>query len=117
LNYLGFSLDYLGFILDYGVLTDYIKSRYKSATTADSDLGRRMTTQSSVDKNTVLVSGLPVKAKAKPFVTLSSDITDPSQSVAGATEDEQAIFNKDPVSSKQKVDDSVFEHIEFDDTA
>jgi len=76
-----------------------------------------MTTRSSVDKNTVLVSGLPVKARAKLIVTLSSDITDPSQSVAGATEDDQAIFNKEPVVSTQKVNESVFEHIEFNDTA
>jgi len=41
-----------------------------------------VTTRSSVDKNTVLVSGLPVKTKAKPTVTLSSDKTNPSQSGA-----------------------------------
>jgi len=84
---------------------------------ADSDLGRWMTTRSSVDKNTVLVSGLPVKARAKPivvcntchrrrrisYITFSSDIPDPSPSVTGVTEDDQAIFNMDSVASKQKV--------------
>jgi len=70
------DINQLRITLDYGISTDYIglKSGYKSATTADSDLGRRMTTRSSVDKNTVLVSGLPVKARAKPIVSLSSDI-------------------------------------------
>jgi len=99
------------------ILTDYFKGGYKSATTADSDLGKRMTTRSSVDKNTVLVSVLPVKTKAKPIVTLSSDIFSPSQLGNGVTEDEQAIINEDPVSSKQQVDESVFEPFEFDDTA
>jgi len=76
-----------------------------------------MTTRSLIDLYTVLVPGLPVKTKAKPIVTLSSDVTDPFQSGVGAAKDEQAIFNEDPVSSKQQVDESVFEPIEFDDTA
>jgi len=76
-----------------------------------------MTTQSSVDKNTVFVSGLPVKTNTKPLATLSSDISDPSQGGADASEDEQAIFNKDPMTSKQKVDDSVLDIMEFNDTA
>jgi len=37
--------------------------------------------------------------------------------VAGATVNEQATFSRDPVASKQKVDNSVFENIKFDDTA
>jgi len=64
-----------------------------------------MTTRSSVDKNTVLVSRLPIKTKAKPIVSLSSDIFTPSQLETGITEDEQAVFNEDSVTSKQKVDD------------
>jgi len=103
---------------NYVGVTDYFKSEYKSATTADSDLGRRMTTRSAVDKITVLVPGLPVKTMAnKLIVTFPSDITDPSQSGAGASKDEQAITNKDPVSLKQQVDESVFKPIEFNDTA
>jgi len=60
---------------------------------------------------------LPIKTKAKPIGTLSSDITDPFQSRTGAAEDKQAIINEYPVSSKQQVDESVFEPIEFEDTA
>jgi len=59
-------------------------------------------------------------------VTFTSDITDPSQSGTGASEDEQAITNEEdsqntkkqhPVSSKQQVGEPLFKPIEFDDTA
>jgi len=62
-----------------------------------------MTTHSAVDKNSVLLSGLTGKPKVKP-----SDIPDLSQMTADAKEDDQAILIKDPVPSKQKVDDLVF---------
>jgi len=85
-----------------------------------------MTTPSAVHENSVLVSGLTGKTKARAIVTFSSDITDPSQSGAGASKDEQAITNEEdaqdtkgqhPVSSKQQVGEPLFEPIEFDDTA
>jgi len=86
-----------------------------------------MTTCSAVDKNTVLVSGLTGKTKAKAIiVTLASDITGPFQSGACALEEGQAIINEDdvqetegphPVSSKQQVREPLFESIEFNDTA
>jgi len=95
-------------------LLEYFISKYKSATTADSELEKRMTTRSAVDENTVLVAGLTGKTKARAIV---------SQSGAGASEDEQAITNEEdtkgqhPVSSKQQVNEPLYEPIEFDDTA
>jgi len=73
-----------------------------------------MTIRSAVDKNSILLSALSRKPKAKPSVTLSSDIPDLLQVTADAKEDEQAISIKDPVISKQKLNDSVFEPIKFD---
>jgi len=79
-----------------------------------------MTTRSAVDNNTILESGITGKSKAKSTVSITSD---PSQSGAGASVDDQAIFNKEDtkqqhlVPSKQQVDKSLFEPIEFDDTA
>jgi len=79
-----------------------------------------MTTQFAVDENTVLVSGLTGKTKARAV------ITDHSQSGAVAPEDAQAITKEEdaqdtevqhPVSSKQQVGDPLFETTEFDDTA
>jgi len=60
---------------------------------------------------------LPVKTKAKPIVTLSSNIFSVFQLGTGIAKDEPAFINEDPVSIKRKVDDSVFKPIEFDDTA
>jgi len=72
----------------------YLKSGDISAKTANSDLGKRMTIRSAVDKNIVLLSGLTGKPKAKPSVTLSGDIPDLTQLTADAKEDEQAIAIK-----------------------
>jgi len=72
-----------------------------------------MTTRSAVDENTILVAGLIGKTKARAIV---------SQLGAGASVDDQAIISEEdtkgqyPVSSKQQVDKSVFEPIDFDDT-
>jgi len=85
-----------------------------------------MITRSAVDKNTVLFSGLTDKTRAKAIVALSGDIAGSSQSDVGAVEAGKAIINEDecqetngqhPVSSKQQVDEPLFEFIEFDDTA
>jgi len=86
---------------------------------ADSELGKRMTTRSAVDENTILVSGLTGKTKTKAIVTLSIEISGPSQSGACSSEEGQAIIGEGnfPVSSKQHVGEPLFESIEFDDTA
>jgi len=85
-----------------------------------------MKTRAAVNKNTVLVSELTVKTKAKAIVVLSSNISGPSQMGACAGEKEEANSDEDnfqeakgqhPVSSKQKVGKTLLDFIEFDDTA
>jgi len=83
-------------------------------------------TRSTVDENTVLFAGFPVKTKVNAIVALSVDITVPSQTDAYTVEEEQTIINDDngqetngqhPVSSKQQVDKPLTLSRELDDTA
>jgi len=99
---------------------------YQAATTTDSMPGTRRMTRSTVDENTVLFAGLPVKTKVKGVVALSVDITVPSQSDVYTVEEKQTIINdgngqesngQHPVSSKQQVDKPLILSSELDDTA
>jgi len=86
---------------------------YESATTADSMPEMRRITRSTVDENTVMFAGLPVKTKVNTIVALSVGISVPPLSDVYIVEEEQTIINDDfgqetniqhPVSSKRQVD-------------
>jgi len=97
----------------------------ESATTTGSIPGMLRRTRSTVDKNTVLFAGLPVKTKAKTSVAWWVDITVPPQSDVYTVDEEQTIIDKDngqelngqhPVSSRQQVDKPLILSCEFEDT-
>jgi len=99
---------------------------YELATSTNSMPAMRRITRSTVDENTVLFAGLPVKTKVNAIVALSVDIIVPSRIDAYTVEDEQTIINNDngqesngqhPVSSKQQVDKTHILSRELDDTA